>query len=402
MSSASPSYVVLATKYRPGRFEDLRGQDVLVRTLQNAIRLDRIANAFIMTGIRGVGKTTTARIIAKSLNCVGGEHSDKPAVSPCGACEQCVAVRDGRHPDVLEMDAASHTGVDDVREIIDMARYAPSMGRYKIFIVDEVHMLSRSAFNALLKTLEEPPARVKFIFATTEIRKVPATILSRCQRFDLKRVETESLARHLAAVCETEERRIEPSALALIARAAEGSVRDSLSLLDQILAMQEGVPTAEDVRRMLGMAESGRVVALFSALCEGDVRTTLALVRRAVSDGQDPMQIVKEAQQACHHAGLFTVAGKDAETDTFYDEVSRGALEEASKKCGAAFLMRMWSLLIKCAEEFSYSYNAQATLEMGMVRLCYASSLPTPEAALRALAKHERALPPAAPDKKKT
>ncbi len=261
--SAATGYQVLARKYRPATFADLIGQDAMVRTLKNAFAADRIAQAFILTGIRGTGKTTTARIIAKGLNCIGPDGDGGPTTDPCGVCEHCVAIAEGRHVDVLEMDAASRTGVGDIREIIDSVRYRAASARYKIYIIDEVHMLSTSAFNALLKTLEEPPAHVKFIFATTEIRKVPVTVLSRCQRFDLRRIEPEMMIGHLGRIAAAEGAEIADDALALITRAAEGSVRDAMSLLDQAIAHGEGETTAEQVRAMLGLADRGRVLDLF-------------------------------------------------------------------------------------------------------------------------------------------
>jgi DNA polymerase-3 subunit gamma/tau len=384
-SAAQQKYVVLATKYRPQRFEDLVGQDVLVRTLRNAIRYDRIANAFIMTGIRGVGKTTTARIIARALNCIGEEAQGKPTASPCGVCANCVAIRESRHPDVLEMDAASRTGVDDVREIIDMANYMPSAARYKVFIIDEVHMLSRNAFNALLKTLEEPPAHVKFVFATTEIRKVPVTVLSRCQRFDLKRLEGAELAAHLKRVCEQEGRSVADGALNVIAQAAEGSARDALSLLDQALSMQQGEPDEQSVRTMLGMADNGRTVSLFAALCEGNSEEALRIAGGMASDGIEPPHIVRELQQATHAASVMASVGPQADAGGYYDAQTRQKLASLAQAAGVAFLTRMWSLLVKGAEEFAHSYHARATLEMVLIRVCHASALPTPDALIRRL-----------------
>src|SRR5687768_8373498 len=276
---AAQPYRVLARKYRPQTFSELIGQEPMVRTLANAIKRDRLAHAFLLTGLRGVGKTTTARLIAKALNCIGPDGQGGPTIDPCGVCEPCRAIAEGRHIDVIEMDAASHTGVDDVREIIEAVRYSAVSARYKVYIIDEVHMLSKNAFNALLKTLEEPPQHVKFLFATTEVNKVPVTVLSRCQRFDLKRIPAEKLAAQFAAICEAEGVEIEEGALALIARAAEGSARDGLSILDQAIAHGEGGVTAEQVRSMLGLSDRGAIRRLLGLLLAGDSQAALAAVR---------------------------------------------------------------------------------------------------------------------------
>src|ERR1043166_1788773 len=271
----APAYRVLARKYRPTRFDELIGQEALVRTLKNAIDSGRLAQAWMLTGVRGIGKTTTARIIARSLNCIGADGKGGPTTEPCGVCPNCEAIANDRHVDVLEMDAASHTGVDNIRDVIDSVRYGPVSARYKVYIIDEVHMLSEKAFNALLKTLEEPPPHTKFVFATTEIRKVPITVLSRCQRFDLKRVDSATLQAHFARVAEAEGAKIEEAALALIARAADGSVRDGLSLLDQAIARATGEVTGADVQEMLGLADRARLIGLFEALHTGDMRAAL-------------------------------------------------------------------------------------------------------------------------------
>src|SRR3954467_8419139 len=273
---AGAAYRVLARKYRPQRFSELIGQDAMVQTLGNAIQRDRLAHAFLLTGVRGVGKTSTARLIAKALNCIGPDGQGGPTIDPCGVCEPCVAIAEGRHIDVVEMDAASNTGVDDVREIIEAVRYSAVSARYKVYIVDEVHMLSKNAFNALLKTLEEPPAHVKFLFATTEVNKVPITVLSRCQRFDLRRIPAETLARHFGAVAKAEEVEVEPAALALIARAAEGSARDGLSILDQAIAHGAGGVSADQVRSMLGLSDRGAIRELLGLLLAGDAAGALA------------------------------------------------------------------------------------------------------------------------------
>ncbi len=286
-------YRVLARKYRPQRFDELIGQDAMVQTLGNAIRRDRLAHAFLMTGVRGVGKTSTARLIAKALNCIGPDGAGGPTISPCNVCEPCRAIAEGRHIDVVEMDAASNTGVDDVREIIEAVRYAAVSARYKVYIIDEVHMLSKNAFNALLKTLEEPPAHVKFLFATTEVNKVPVTVLSRCQRFDLRRISAEQLADHFTEVCEAEGVQAEPEALALIARAAEGSARDGLSILDQAIAHGEEGVTAAQVRLMLGLSDRGAIRRLLGLLLAGDAQGALAAVREHHDLGVEPNALLR-------------------------------------------------------------------------------------------------------------
>lgn len=309
-AKANP-YRVLARKYRPQTFSELIGQDAMVTTLGNAIKRDRLAHAFLMTGVRGVGKTSTARLIAKALNCVGPDGQGGPTINPCGVCEPCRAIAEGRHIDVIEMDAASHTGVDDVREIIDAARYAAVSARYKIYIVDEVHMLSKNAFNALLKTLEEPPAHVKFLFATTEVNKVPITVLSRCQRFDLRRISAEQLAEHFAFVCREEGVEAEPEALMLIARAAEGSARDGLSILDQAIAhagLEGGGVSAAAVRQMLGLSDRGAVRDLMALLLAGDAAGALASLRRQYDYGVDPQSVLRALLETVHGITLAKVS----------------------------------------------------------------------------------------------
>jgi len=309
-------YQVLARKYRPATFADLIGQDAMVRTLKNAFDAGRIAQAFIMTGIRGTGKTTTARIIAKGMNCVGADGTGGPTTDPCGVCDNCVAIAEGRHVDVMEMDAASRTGVGDIREIIDSVHYRAASARYKIYIIDEVHMLSTSAFNALLKTLEEPPEHVKFIFATTEIRKVPVTVLSRCQRFDLRRIEPEVMIAHLASVAGKESAEIAEDALALITRAAEGSVRDAMSLMDQAISHGAGETTALQVRAMLGLADRGRVLDLFDLIMKGDAAGAIQELSSQYADGADPMAVLRCVQLAHYEPGRIEfVPTPDAPND---------------------------------------------------------------------------------------
>ena len=300
-ASESP-YRVLARKYRPQTFAELIGQDAMVTTLGNAIERGRVAHAFLLTGVRGVGKTSTARLIAKALNCIGPDGQGGPTINPCNVCEPCRAISEGRHIDVIEMDAASHTGIDDIREIIDAVRYASVSARYKIYIIDEVHMLSKAAFNALLKTLEEPPQHVKFLFATTEVNKVPVTVLSRCQRFDLRRIPAEKLAAHFAEVSRAEGVEVEGEALGMIARAAEGSARDGLSILDQAIAHGAGAVTAEQVRDMLGLADRGRIRRLLQLVLSGDASAALAELDEAHELGIDPMQLLRGLMENLHAA----------------------------------------------------------------------------------------------------
>src|SRR4051794_8441750 len=310
MASESPQpYRVLARKYRPQGFDQLIGQEAMVKTLANAIQRDRLAHAFLLTGVRGVGKTSTARLIAKALNCIGPDGMGGPTINPCGICEPCVAIAEGRHIDVVEMDAASNTGVDDVREIIEAVRYSAVSARYKVYIVDEVHMLSKNAFNALLKTLEEPPAHVKFLFATTEVNKVPITVLSRCQRFDLRRIPAETLAAHFGAVAKAEEVEVEPAALALIARAAEGSARDGLSILDQAIAHGAGAVTALQVRSMLGLSDRGAIRRLLGLVLKGEAQAALASLRDQYDLGVEPRGVRRGRRESAHGTPRARVGG---------------------------------------------------------------------------------------------
>ncbi|PKP83993.1 MAG: DNA polymerase III subunit gamma/tau, partial [Alphaproteobacteria bacterium HGW-Alphaproteobacteria-2] len=321
-----PAYQVLARKYRPATFADLIGQEAMVRTLKNAFAADRIAQAFILTGIRGTGKTTTARIVAKGLNCIGPDGAGGPTTEPCGLCEYCTAIAEGRHVDVIEMDAASNTGVQNIRDaIIDTVAYRAASARYKVFIIDEVHMLSVNAFNALLKTLEEPPPHVKFIFATTEIRKVPVTVLSRCQRFDLRRIEPEVMIGHLRSIAAKEGAAIGEDALALIARAAEGSVRDAISLLDQAIAHGSGETTADQVRTMLGLADRGRVLDLFDLIMKGDAAGALAELSTQYAEGADPTAVLRDLAEIAHWLSVIKIAPAAADDPTVApDERRRG------------------------------------------------------------------------------
>jgi len=381
---AHPAYQVLARKYRPETFADLVGQEAMVRTLKNAFAADRIAQAFIMTGIRGTGKTTTARIIAKGLNCIGPDGKGGPTTEPCGKCDQCVSIMEGRHVDVMEMDAASRTGVGDIREIIDSVHYRAASARYKIYIIDEVHMLSTSAFNALLKTLEEPPAHVKFIFATTEIRKVPVTVLSRCQRFDLRRIEPEVMIALLTKIAAGEKAAISDDALALITRAAEGSARDATSLLDQAISHGAGETTAEQVRAMLGLADRGRVLDLFDMIVRGDAAAALSELAGQYADGADPMAVLRDLAEITHWLSVVKITPEAADDPTTPpDERTRGL--DMSARLPMRVLSRMWQMLLKSLEEVAIAPNAMMAAEMAVIRLTHVADLPDPETLIRKL-----------------
>ncbi|MDX1785438.1 MAG: DNA polymerase III subunit gamma/tau [Roseovarius sp.] len=389
----STGYRVLARKYRPETFADLVGQDAMVRTLKNAFEADRIAQAFIMTGIRGTGKTTTARIIAKGINCVGPDGNGGPTTEPCGVCEHCTAIMEGRHVDVLEMDAASRTGVGDIREIIDSVAYRAASARYKIYIIDEVHMLSTSAFNALLKTLEEPPAHVKFIFATTEIRKVPVTVLSRCQRFDLRRIEPEVMIALMRKIAASEEAEITDDALALITRAAEGSARDATSLLDQAISHGAGETTAEQVRAMLGLADRGRVLDLFDLIMKGDAAGALTELGAQYAEGADPVAVLRDLAEITHWISVVKITPEAAEDPTVSpDERMRGT--QMAETLPMRVLSRMWQMLLKALEEVAAAPNAMMAAEMAVIRLTHVADLPSPDELLRKL---QDTPPPPAP-----
>ena len=391
------AYRVLARKYRPATFADLIGQEAMVRTLRNAFEADRIAHAFVLTGVRGVGKTTTARIIAKGLNCTGPDGAGGATIDPCGVCEACVAIAEGRHVDVLEMDAASRTGVADIREIIDGVAYRAASARYKVYIIDEVHMLSTSAFNALLKTLEEPPAHVKFIFATTEIRKVPVTVLSRCQRFDLRRIEPEAMLANLAGIAAAEGVSVTPEALALITRASEGSLRDAQSLLDQAIAHGAGETTAAEVRAMLGLADRGRVLDLFEQVMGGDVRAALAELAAQYAAGADPMAVLRDLAEVTHWVSMVRLAPEAADDPTVGpDERARGL--DFAARLPMRVLSRMWQMLLKALEEVAAAPNAMMAAEMAIIRLTHVADLPTPEELVRQLSgTPAQPAPPAGP-----
>ncbi len=388
-----PNYQVLARKYRPETFADLVGQDAMVRTLKNAFQADRIAQAFIMTGIRGTGKTTTARIIAKGMNCIGADGQGGPTTEPCGQCEHCVAIMEGRHVDVMEMDAASRTGVGDIREIIDSVHYRAASARYKIYIVDEVHMLSTSAFNALLKTLEEPPEHVKFIFATTEIRKVPVTVLSRCQRFDLRRIEPEVMIALIRKIATAEGAEISDDALALITRAAEGSARDATSLLDQAISHGAGETTAEQVRAMLGLADRGRVLDLFDLIMKGNAAGALTELSSQYADGADPMAVLHDLAEITHWISVVKITPEAADDPTINpDERTRG--QEMATALPMRVLTRTWQMLLKALDEVAAAPNAMMAAEMAIIRLTHVADLPSPEELVRKL----RDMPPPPPN----
>lgn len=390
-------YRVLARKYRPRHFDELIGQNTLVRTLKNAIQSGRIAHAYMLTGVRGVGKTTTARIIARALNYTGADGKGAPTIGPTDDCDICRAIAEDRCPDVLEMDAASRTGVDDIREITDGVRYAPSVARYKVYIIDEVHMLSKNAFNALLKTLEEPPPRVIFIFATTEIRKVPVTVLSRCQRFDLKRVDAQTLQDYYAQICEKESVTIDPEALSLIARAADGSVRDGLSLLDQAIALGTGnAVTGEQVRTMLGLADRTLTLDLLEDALKGDCAKALDLMADLYRSGADPAVVLQDMLDYTHLLARLRAVPRSDEDVPLTTEL-RARLKAMTSALSMPALGRAWQVILKGLGEVAAAPNPQAAAEMIVIRLAYAADLPDPADLIRKLDKAEKTSAVSAP-----
>ena len=368
-------YRVLARKYRPTNFAELIGQDALVHTLSNAIKTGRVAHAFMLTGVRGVGKTTTARIIAKALNCIGPTGQSESMTEPCGVCNNCIAIAEDRHVDVMEMDAASHTGVDDIRELIESVRYRPASARYKVYIIDEVHMLSKNAFNALLKTLEEPPEHVKFVFATTEIRKVPVTVLSRCQRFDLRRIDVDVLNGHFKSIAGQEQVDIEDEALQLISRAADGSVRDGLSLLDQAIALSTGLVSVKLVQSMLGLADRAAIFDLFDVLMSGKTKLALEQFSAMYANGADPLVVLQDLLDVTYWVTRIKIAPEIAQAN-YTPETERVRGGSFAEKLPMPELTRTWQLLLKgLAEAQSAPSPFQAT-EMLLVRITYAAALP--------------------------
>ena len=402
MSRESAEYKVLARKYRPKTFEELIGQDVMVRTLKNAIESGRLAHAFVLTGVRGVGKTTTARLLAMTLNCLEVNEGQEIATSPCGKCENCLEISESRHPDILEMDAASRTSVDDVREIIENVRYAPQSARFKVYIIDEIHMLSKNAFNALLKTLEEPPPHVKFIFATTEIRKLPVTVLSRCQRFDLRRVRTELLVEHLKKIIKLEKCEVDDEAVMMLARAAEGSVRDGLSLLDQAIAHSGGAASAESVRSMLGLADRLQILTLFRHMMEAKVKDALDLMEQQYNLGADPVVIIKDLVETTHWITRIKTTG-EAGLDALISEEEKKDGEAMAEKLSVADLTRAWQILLNGLSEVQNSPSPIRAAEMVLVRFCYAAELPDPAKLVKKLTAekdHQPKAPAPEPEEK--
>jgi DNA polymerase-3 subunit gamma/tau len=378
------AYRVLARKYRPARFADLIGQEAMVRTLKSAIDRGRLAHAFILTGVRGVGKTTTARILARGFNCIGPDGKSGPTAEPCGECDNCIAIAEDRHVDVIEMDAASRTGVADIRELIEGVRYRPVQARYKIYIIDEVHMLSTSAFNALLKTLEEPPAHAKFIFATTEIRKVPVTVLSRCQRFDLRRIDADTLARYFGGIAKSEGAEITDPALAMIARAADGSARDGLSLLDQAISRAEGPVDELQIREMLGLADRTRLFDLYEALMRGDAATTLDLFADMYDAGADPIVVLQDLLDLTHWLTRLKLMPKLADAPGV-PEIERTRGRALAEGLAMPVLSRGWQMLLKGLGEAQFAPAPKQAVEMVLIRLMHAADMPPPGDILKQL-----------------
>ena len=382
-------YVVLARKYRPQNFNELLGQDALVQTLSNAIKNNRLHHAYILTGIRGVGKTTTARIIAKALNCTGKDAHEGPTINPCGICENCKAISESRHIDVLEMDAASRTGVDDMREILDGVRYKPTNGRYKVYIIDEVHMLTRNAFNALLKTLEEPPSHVIFIFATTEIRKVPITILSRCQRFDLQRLTIETLINHFKTIIEKEKLSAEDEALHLIAKAADGSCRDGLSLLDQAISLGGGAVKTDVVKNMIGLADRGQTFDLFECLVNGKTSETIQTLSTMYKHGATPLVVLQDLINTTHLLAKVKIIPSFVE-DASLSEIEKELCKKLAPSTPIAILSKMWQMMIKGISELALAPVQIDALEMILIRIAYSANLPTPAEILNDVKKNSK------------
>jgi len=392
MADNQENYVVLARKYRPQNFNELLGQDALVQTITNAIKNNRLHHAYILTGIRGVGKTTTARIIAKALNCTGKDAINGATVNPCGICENCRAIAESRHMDVLELDAASRTGVDDMREILDGVRYKPTNGRYKVYIIDEVHMLSKGAFNALLKTLEEPPAHVIFIFATTEINKVPVTVLSRCQRFDLQRLSIDTLFNHFKNIIQKEGLTSEDEALHLIAKAADGSCRDGLSLLDQAISLGEGEVKTDVVKKMIGISDRVMIFDIFESLINGQTQHLLELLDKRHFDGVNPLNLLQDLINIIHLIAKVKII-PDYINDASLSENEREFASKISSTVPIAVLSKMWQMAIKGLSELSFAPSQRDALDMILIRIAYSANLPTPQEILDGLKKNSESNP---------
>jgi DNA polymerase-3 subunit gamma/tau len=384
--NGTKAYRVLARKYRPATFSGLIGQDVLVRTLTNAFASGRLAHAFILTGVRGVGKTTTARIVARALNCIGPDGNGSPTTEPCGVCLHCTSIAEDRHIDIMEMDAASRTGVDDIRELIDGVRYRPTSARYKVYIIDEVHMLSKNAFNALLKTLEEPPEHVKFVFATTEIRKVPITVLSRCQRFDLNRVEVEELSKHFDSIISKESASISAVALHLISRASDGSVRDGLSLVDQAISQADGEITEDQVREMLGLADRSQTFELLESVLSGAIADALGHFDKQYQDGADPVALFEDLLEITHFLTRIKILPTVTDNPDV-PEIERTQGNAMASNLSMASLARAWQILLKGLGEVRMAPSQKQAAEMVLVRLAYTANMPTPEEAIRKLSE---------------
>ena len=372
VKNSSEEYKVLARRYRPKTFDNLIGQSATVRILSNAFELNRIAHAFLFTGVRGVGKTTAARIISRGLNCL---KTSAPTIAPCGECDSCLSAQNDRHVDIIEIDAASHTGVDDMRELTEGVKYKPSVGRFRIYIIDEVHMLSNQAFNALLKTLEEPPGHTKFIFCTTEIRKIPITVLSRCQKFDLRRVSTDEMINHLGMICKKEKVAIDSESLNMIARSSEGSVRDSLSLLDQAISISNSNIKAEDIKSMLGLSDKAKVWDLFDSLMEGDPLKVINNFEVLLDDGSDPFLLIEELMLICHNVSR-TIAVPSLNMSQSISEYEQNRAKNSAKDLNIPSVNKCWQILLKGQSEIQSTYSIKEATEMILLRIAYAANLP--------------------------
>ena len=373
-------------KYRPSKFSELIGQDLMSKTIQNAIQMKRVANAYLLTGVRGVGKTTTARIIAKSLNCTSISENNEEFQEPCGKCENCIAISESRSVDVFEMDAASRTGISDIRELIEGVQYAPVSSKYKIYIIDEVHMLSTAAFNGLLKTLEEPPAHVKFIFATTEVRKIPTTILSRCQRYDLKRVEPPELIIFLTEICKKEGVTIEDGALKIISRAADGSVRDGLSILDQSISYTQGNISEKDIKEMIGLNDPTEVLGLLDYLISGETLKAIEKINNLYEHGADPSLILKDLIMTTHQVGMIKIEA-DEGVKSSLTETEFALLKEMAEKVEVSTVTMIWQMLNKGTRELSESFSPVSALEMLVIRISYLNEIPNPNELVQEISK---------------